>query len=405
MELWQEERDGSQFLLNCTDLNVTELKAVNTARSIAGATCTILTILILLHILCTKAFTSILQRLFLYLVLATIFQEALIAISFEHQFQYPGQNEFCTAYGFVIQWSGVVMFNFALGVMLHVLYLVYVQLRSDPFARLSRSPTGKKVAEIVYVLFVLIFPLTYLWIPFLHGNYGLSGASCWMRALDENCKNVGLADQIIFAYGVYEGVGAVAILVTIIMSVIYCRISQVYPDARRLIRRTLTLMVFLFAYIIVISIPLAVRLQAGIKGARQHFILWITWAIAIPISHTIFIFGFLFSFYSVRRVCGLSQIKKAAKKCSCCKKRRRNEHETRYSNRTARSKGTKRVVLSSEQNTVPPSERVTAPSCSYFSVPYTDGFTDICSEDKTPLMSGHEKDTGYSSSAELSKQS
>ena len=407
---WHE----SQFLLNCTDLNITQLKTINTARSVAGATCTLIITLILLHILCNKAFTSILQRLFLYLVLATIVQEALIAVSFEHQFRYPGQREFCTVYGFFIQWSGVVMFNFALAVMLHILYLVYVQLRGEPFPRLTRSTVGKKLAEILCVLFIVMFPLTYLWIPFLHGNYGLSGASCWMRALDENCNNVGLADQIIFAYGAYEGVGAVAILVTIIMAIIYCKIARVYPDARQLIRRTLMLMVFLFAYIIIISIPLAVRLQAGITGARQHFILWITWAITIPISHTVFIFGFLFSFYSVRRVCAWSQIKRAVcslKNCNCCscccKQRKRSGYERQNPTRTVASRGTKRVIYSSEQNTVPPSDRVTAPSQSYFSVPYTDGFMDVhsCSDDKTSLMLGRERDTGYSSSAELSKLS
>lgn len=392
--------DGSQFLLNCTDLNVTQLKTINMARSVAGATCTLMVSSILIHILIHKAFASALQRLFLYLVLATILQEALIAISFEHQFVYPGQEEFCTGYGFIIQWSGVVMFNFALGIMLYLLYLVYVQLRGEPFARLKRSKRGKKLIECIYVLFVLIFPLTYLWIPFLHGNYGLSGASCWMRALDDNCNNVGLADQLIFAYGSYEGVGAVAILVTVGMVIIYCRIATDYPDARQLIKRTLLLMVFLFAYIIVISIPLAVRLNAGITGARQHFILWITWAIAIPISHTIFIFGFLFSFYSVR-VCGWAQIKRAGCwKCDCCRcrKRTKNSHEVLSTSKR------KKVTATFDENTIPPSDRVSPPSQSYFSIPYTDGFRDICSRtENDQLVSQHDKDTGYSSIAEITQ--
>ena len=123
--------EGSQFLLKCTDLNVTQLKTVNTARSVAGATCTIMVCSILTYILIKRAFQTILQRLFIYLVLATIVQEALIAVSFEHQFHYPGQEELCTAYGFIIQWSGVVMFNFALGIMLYLLYLVYTQVRGQ----------------------------------------------------------------------------------------------------------------------------------------------------------------------------------------------------------------------------------------------------------------------------------
>ena len=287
--------DRSQFLLNCTDLNVTQLKTINTARSLAGAVCTLSVFSILIYTLIRKAFYTVLQRLFIYLVLATVVQEALIAVSFEHQFQYPGQDELCTAYGFIIQWSGVVMFNFALGIMLYLLYLVYAQVRGEPFVRLAKSNRAKKMMECIYVLFILLFPLTYLWIPFLHNNYGLSGVSCWMRALDDNCTNV--ADQLIFAYGVYEGVGLVAIFVTVTISIIYCRVAYVYPDAKRLIWRILSLTGFLIAYVVVISIPLAIRLNAGITGSRKHFILWMTWAVAIPISYTILIMGFMFSFY------------------------------------------------------------------------------------------------------------
>ena len=290
------------------------------------------------------------------------------------------------------------MFNFALGIMMYVLYLVYVQVKGEQFARLKGSKHGKKIVECIYVLFILIFPLTYLWIPFLHGNYGLSGASCWMRALDDNCNNVGLADQLIFAYGAYEGVGAVAILVTIGIAIVYCRIAKAYLDARRLIKRTLLLLAFLFAYIVVISIPLAVRLNAGITGARQHFILWITWAIAIPISHTIFIFGFLFSFYSVR-VCGWGQIKRTVcGRCDCkCRRRGNNRGSQNTSKR-------KRLTVTFDENTIPPSDRVSPHSQTYFSIPYTDGFTDVRSPtENAPLVSQRDKDTGYSSSAEITQ--
>lgn len=372
--------DGSQFLLHCTDLNVTQLKTINTARSLAGAVCTIMVLSILIYTIVRKAFVTVLQRLFIYLVLATVLQEALIAVSFEHQFQYPGQDELCTGYGFIIQWSGVVMFNFALGIMLYLLYLVYAQLRRVPCAHITKSNKVKKTLECIYVVFILTFPLTYLWIPFLHENYGLSGASCWMRALNDNCTNVGLADQLIFAYGAYEGVGAAAILVSISISIVYCKVSNIYPDAKRLIRRTLSLTAFLLAYVVVISIPLAIRLQAGITGSRQHFILWITWAIAIPISHTIFIFGFLFSFYS-GNICRCLNTKfNPAKICHCLKKGGLlKAHENAETDHDA---------------TIKPSERVSLPSVTYFSIPYTDGFTDASPAEKRPLV--HKADTGYS---------
>ncbi len=228
-------------------------------------------------------------------------------------------------------------------------------------------------------MFILLFPLTYLWIPFLHDNYGLSGASCWMRALDDNCTNVGLVDQLVFAYGAYEGVGLVAIFVTLTISIVYCRVAYAYPDAKRLIRRTLSLTGFLIAYVVVISIPLAIRLNTGITGSRQHFILWITWAIAIPISHTIFIFGFLFSFYT-RAICGCKKTKMNTTLCGCLE-------------RGSSSKA--RTNILTIDATIKPSERVSFPSDTYFSVPYTGGFTDV---ENNPLVlkTDKDKDTGYS---------
>ena len=263
---------------------------------------------------------------------------------------------------------------------LYLLYLVYAQLRRAPLAKATKSKKAKRIIECIYIVFILTFPLTYLWIPFLHGNYGLSGASCWMRALNENCTNVGLADQLIFAYGAYEGVGAAAILVTIIISIIYCKVANIYRDAKKLIKRTLCLTVFLLAYIVVISIPLAIRLQAGITGSRQHFTLWITWAIAIPISHTIFIFGFLFSFYSGTMCRCLNTKFKPAKLCNCLKKGRLLK---------AQENG------ETDQNvTIKPSERVSQPSETYFSIPYTNGFTDASQAEKRPIV--YKTDTGYS---------
>lgn len=346
-----------------------------------------------MHILVHKAFTSALQRLFLYLVLATLVQEALIGLSFEHQFQYPGQTELCTGYGFIIQWSGVVMFNFALGLMLYVLYLVYIQIKQEPFTQLRRTRYGKRLVECVYLIFILTFPLTYLWIPFIHDNYGLSGASCWMRALDENCKIVGLADQLIFAYGAYEGVGVAAIFVTIVISVVYCRIARDYPDARQLIKRTLLLLIFLLLYVFVISLPLVVRLDAGITGSRQHFILWITWAVAIPISHTIFTFGFLFSFYSGRMLCSCGQVAKVCRKRFTHLKRRNDRHETQTD---------KKISAVSDGNKFKPSDRLSPPSQSYFSIPYTDGFTNHSSE-TCLLVDQLDRDTGYNSNVEISQ--
>ena len=82
--------------------------------------------------------------------------------------------------------------------------------------------------------------------------------------------------------------------------------------------------------------------------------------------------------------------------CSDCLNRQKKGKQTL---KKRRGKGA-HITVTFDENTIPPSDRVSAPSQSYFSVPYTDGFTDVCDTESAPLVSARrDKDTGYSSSA------
>ena len=358
--------DGSQFMLNCTELNVTQLKSINMTQSLTAFACLIIVTVILLQICLFKAYRTVFQRMFLYLIVSAWILEAQISVRIEHQFYYEGQHHMCKMYGFLTQWSVISMFLFSLGIIIHLLYLVFSQIKGKSPTSISQK---SKTLELFYIVAVCIVPGTYLWIPFIHDNYGLAGAFCWMRALDENCTNVGLEDQVIFGYGFSIISGIVGVFATIALLVLYCRIAQHFPEAKKLLLRTLILVIFLLAFVLVISLALVVRLYTAITGRHQTYSVWIMHGVAIPICHIIFPVGYLICFYSWNWF-RWTTLKRAAMKnwkcCfACCKK-------AKTVRTYAKNKGPDSTV---NVCTHPESSRVSDLSNTYFNVPYTNEFT------------------------------
>ena len=163
--------EKSNYNLNCTNFTEDGLNTFNISRGVSGGACATLAIGILLLLIYSKTYRSPLQRMFLYLTTTTILLEAFLAIQIERQFHYPGQEQFCSALGFLIQSSGGISFMFTLGITIFSMYIVYCKLQGDPFQRLTGSKRLRITLEILFVLVAVTVPLTYHWIPFIHGNY------------------------------------------------------------------------------------------------------------------------------------------------------------------------------------------------------------------------------------------
>ena len=75
--------------------------------------------------------------------------------------------------------------------------------------------------ELPYILVSLLFPLLFVWVPFVNGNYGPAGAWCWIqdRNIDCSYNRVGVAEQ----YGIWYGpsyllltLGVIAVITVIV---------------------------------------------------------------------------------------------------------------------------------------------------------------------------------------------
>lgn len=81
-----------------------------------GVVCVAIVALILLFLLCynLKAYSTTFWRLYLYVVIATVFSELNQVLGIEHQFQYEREAPVCFWLGFITHWTSVMVFIYAL---------------------------------------------------------------------------------------------------------------------------------------------------------------------------------------------------------------------------------------------------------------------------------------------------
>ena len=124
-----------------------------------------------------------------------------------------------SANGLELFHSGLVqcVYLVTLGIIIYLVYKVCEQFKKDSFPRLLRSKYFRVVMECFFIIIVLMIPLTFLWVPYIRHDFGLAGAWCWMRTINDNCTSVGFEDQLIYAYSIYQGVGVFGVIVTIVL--------------------------------------------------------------------------------------------------------------------------------------------------------------------------------------------
>ena len=175
-------------------------------------------------------------------------------------------------------------------ILMGVTYRVLISTLSEP------SETTRTIArrhalflEACYVLVPVLFPLLFAWVPFIHDAYGLEGASCWIRELDDNCTQIypGLVEQ----YALWH---APVLLVCFIDSihitaifVILCKracATQQTPDPvyKNTLKENIPLLVYpiLYQCFALVSVGLQIHKTVTLE---VHHVLWMTHAVIPPL--------------------------------------------------------------------------------------------------------------------------
>ena len=128
-----------------------------------------------------------LQRIFLYLMVATSVRELFLAASIEHHFEYSGQETACTWIAFIYNLTRIVLFVFTIGIMIHPFCMIQYVAKGSTVPQFLQSKCCRVCLEGSYVVLSTVI-FAYASIPYFTHNYGLAEARCWIRALDEHCR-------------------------------------------------------------------------------------------------------------------------------------------------------------------------------------------------------------------------
>ena len=226
--------------INDTVCNITaekDLKAMN-GIIVAVALAEFLVVAILLaYVLIRREYKSVLERLYIYLVLATLLREAVLLSNVEYQFGYDqkDQDHVCSILG-------------ALNLYTHVLIVVIVASTMIYLPRRvayknSNSAVFDQVFELGFVILTFLVPLIISVSLFRTDIYGLSTAWCWLR---QQCQTSPLK-RVLAGYG--NSFALIGILCTASMLMIYCKIARQIKQAKRLLRQAVILLTCLIVHL------------------------------------------------------------------------------------------------------------------------------------------------------------
>ncbi len=284
----------------CSSLSEKELNQLCLIRGVTSIVYLLVCCFTLLLILYYQAFRTTLQRLLLCMSVALIAYAAALTL------QISSSNEvYCMVVGFFNQYAFHVMLLFRLGT---VFYLLNRVCQSTPSIRNRRAKPNhhKTCYEVTFVFFVIIFPLTYNWVPFITDSYG-GRPWCWLKAppVLNGCSSDSAVFLTSFIMGIVFPFPVVTLstFVTVCLVLVYCRWTCRFRTSVRARSKltqeggaSLLLMVVGLLY----SLNDVVQLIGGIFGSSQDysFKVLVVFAISplialiVPISLMIYLCSF-----------------------------------------------------------------------------------------------------------------
>ena len=316
-----------------------------------------------------KAYSSLFQRLYLYLIIATLLNEIVGIVSIEHHWLYPGQETVCRWVGLFLGWTYVLLFIFSYEIIFYLLYLVVSKIRGIQceFIRCC----GVTV-EVMYIALPVLIATAFAVPPYKQQRYGIAGPWCFVRSLSDDCEPIGKEFQLAF-YGMYMALGIAGIVACLIFSIVYFKLSSSFREVRHLLKRTLYVLVFKFVHILMIMCSVACRVYTLWTQRHEQYVLWFLHALAVPLGVLVFPLGYFLCFHPVGQIAQIFYKRVAHK---CCKRKislSRNEERSM-----------------TFQSTAPRSNRVSQPSYTFFFASHSGE-----QSEKSHLIS----DTGYGSTS------
>ncbi len=288
------------------DINHTYGGNYSLARGLSAIVAFLGFCLTLLLILFFQRYKSTLQRLFLYLTLAMT-GETLVNVLQIHS----SNGLYCEVVGFLNQYSLHVVLLFMVGA---TLYLSRRVRKSSPSRRKRTKPTevnkGRMYCEIAFIVFSLIFPLIYNWIPFVIKGSAYGGQPwCWFKVYKEDCS---FYSPVFLILGYLPCIVVLSLCSILVLSIIavYIRWAFRFREARQvLIHEAGT--VILFAAVLLLYLTYYCALLAIVIVFKENkrcndIPQWLLWcgSVLLPVIRLMLPVSFITFLYRFRREFG-----------------------------------------------------------------------------------------------------
>ena len=325
------------FAVNCTNFSRDDILRAAVARGVTAGVCTLLSALILFIVVFVRAFQLFLERLFVYLTAITVWALAVGTMLVR---PYTGLSQFCAVSGFLGQWSASCVPIFAFVVSLVILCRVCGMCNGKPQTEGTKKQL-LRCGEAALVLFLIVLPLPFIWVPFLTGNYGADVEPwCWIEIHNKNCsENVaGFWEQIGLFYAPFGALGLLIVLFVLIIFGVFCKrclaptdLPSAAVQRRQGIKaaEAVILLVFLLLFGLFAGLEASSSLYFGFTKKQQDYSLLILHAIITPVYKLLLPVGFMFQLHSLNKF-KRENVKAAIERWKqlfafCCKKFRGNQ--------------------------------------------------------------------------------
>lgn len=286
--------DNTAFCLNF-DSNTSRI--IGITRGITGAGTLSVSLAALVIILLLRAYKTHGHRLFLYLILATLFHSPtyileVLAIDYQDE---TSEQPLCTITGVYTMYMSWLQNLIVFWVTIYLFRVVVLRVMFET----------KKLEAIVGVV-LLFVPIIFALVPLINAKYGISGAWCWIRSKKPtNCSHIDSVG-IIYQYTLWFVPVVLELLIltvlTSIMIIMLCARGFLFKkyaifqyEYRRLLRDSLPLLVFPFIFCCINCFELSLYAQNG-----DNLPLWLLNAVITPLKGILMMLSYLLPMVWIR---------------------------------------------------------------------------------------------------------
>lgn len=258
-----------------------------------------------------RLYTRFVYRLAMYQVLGSLFWSlscSLVLLQLNYDPNSETSRVGCYTVAFLLEYSMGVKLLFTLWLTFHLFcYVIFLK-------NMTRL-------EWLYIVSSVFSPACVVWIPFVHHNYGIAGAWCFIRIWKNNCATKKNQEGIVETFALSDGpivatltLNALAIFIMVVVMLRRAYRSNdtesqpLLPERdkvnRKVLRQLLPLLAYPVIFFTLMLFPLINRLYDA-TGNSTGFVLIVTQ------GATIGIMGFFAGLALIMHVCCLKFLKKS----------------------------------------------------------------------------------------------